>query len=721
MKNWRAVTAQERRPRESNKRITGVMILALICLSCLVNTSSGQWGDRITQLSETLIWGPFHDVEVSSGRAYCAMGYGLTVLDVSVPSQILLLSTFGVPGSTEGVRLQGNYAYLASGSAGLQILNVANPQAPSLVGELDSPGYSYEMDVSGSYLYLADGSGGLRVIDIADPVQPHEIASLSLGGWARDLQVDGDVLYIAAEAAGLKVVNVATPNQPQVIGEYNTTGISLGLRKIGNLLYLADGQNGVLIFNVSMPDQPQLLGQWTTGGVAHEVKVSGSYAYVADDSPGMVVLNVSNPALPYQVGVYNSAGLAWSLAITGTTLYLADDTQGLAVVLISNPQAPALAGSYSFPGEVYAVWVSGDYAYAARGYTRKVTILNVSEPSQPEFVSEFAQSRDNPAVDVLVQGNICYSSHLAAGVYLTDVSNPALPDTIEGVNTVGEAVDVVPRLPILYIADSWEGLVFIRLQPDSAWHVQTSDWAKGVTLIGNAAYVSQWSAGIAVVDITNPLQPQMAAEYNTPGLAHHCVVSGGYIYVADGYAGLTVLQGGSIIGQYNTNGSTYDVKLAGNYAFLADGSSGLLVLDVTNPASPQYAGSYRTPGTAKEIYLDGQDIYVADQYGLGVYRFESTGVTPSPDPAIPVSLKLSACPNPFNGMLFISVESPYFQPGDLTVYSITGQVVAHLYQGILTPGWNPMHWEVGTAASGIYLISLQAGESGLFRKVILQK
>jgi hypothetical protein len=693
-------------------------------MTLLCSPLQAQWGDQVVRLGEALIWGPFHDVEVQSNRAYCAMGYGLAVFDFATPSQLQLLSAYGVPGASEGLFVLGDYAYVASGGAGLQILDIADPLFPEFVGQWDSPGYAYEILRSGLFLYLADGLGGLRVLSVADISNPVPVAGLSLGGWVRDLYLDGDYLYVAAETAGLKIVNVAGPSQPQLVGSYDT-GMALGVYKSGNYAYIADGPNGVLILDVSNPALPQLVGQWATTGIAHEVDVSGIYAYVADDSPGLVVLNVNNPALPYFVGQYNSSGLAWATALSGTTLLLADDKQGISTIWIANPQAPAHLDSYSLPGEVLSVWVEGNYGYAARGSTGRIAVLDVSAPEDPELLTDYLPPGEaTEAVDALVLGNICYSSHLDNGVYLSNVSTPSAPVFLTRKNTAGETVNLVPRYPYLYVADEWEGLVILSLtNPDSAWHYATSGWAKAVNLLGDTAIVSQWDAGIALVNVSNPYDLRLLDEYATSGLAHRCDVANGYIYVADDNAGLIIqsLATGSVLATYNTSGSVWDVKVAGQFAYLADVEEGLIVLDVSDPLHPLYAGSYRTPGAAQRIFLDGQDIYVADQFSLGIYRFSNVGVSPTMPIAVPSRVELAAFPNPFNAMTHLTVTATHLQSVDISVYNASGQLIERLFRGKLEAGQHDFYWQAGGASSGSYFVRLHTGnQTQVIKSILLQ-
>jgi len=61
---------------------------------------------------------------------------------------------------------------------------------------------------------------------------------------------------------------------------------------------------------------------------------------------------------------------------------------------------------------------------------------------------------------------------------------------------------------------------------------------------------------------------------------------------------------------------TYGVAVAGNYAYVADGFAGLQVIDVSNPANPLRVGGFDTSGSARGVAVSG----VARQAkGGGVY------------------------------------------------------------------------------------------------------
>jgi hypothetical protein len=95
----------------------------------------------------------------------------------------------------------------------------------------------------------------------------------------------------------------------------------------------------------------------------------------------------------------------------------------------------------------------------------------------------------------------------------------------------------------------------------------------------------------------------------------------------------------------DTPGDVADVEVVGNLAFVADGAAGLRVLDVSDPASPSEIGSLDTPGLATDVEVVGDRAYLADGPG-GVRRVRITpaaapredGFLATEDPALAIAV-----------------------------------------------------------------------------------
>jgi len=77
--------------------------------------------------------------------------------------------------------------------------------------------------------------------------------------------------------------------------------------------------------------------------------------------------------------------------------------------------------------------------------------------------------------------------------------------------------------------------------PEPIGLYDTPGLAFGVAVAGTYAYVADDTAGLRVVDVSNPAAPVEIGFYDTPGLAFGVVVAGAYAYVADKGSGLEIL------------------------------------------------------------------------------------------------------------------------------------------------------------------------------------
>ena len=123
--------------------------------------------------------------------------------------------------------------------------------------------------------------------------------------------------------------------------------------------------------------------------------------------------------------------------------------------------------------------------------------------------------------------------------------------------------------------------------------------AHGVAMVGRYAYLGV-GPRILILDMANPVTPVVVGQSAIlPAFVEGVAVVEGYAYVADGQAGLRVINVSNPampteVGGYDTPGWAYSVAVAGTYAYVADGNSGLRVINVANPAAPVEVGFCET-------------------------------------------------------------------------------------------------------------------------------
>lgn len=168
--------------------------------------------------------------------------------------------------------------------------------------------------------------------------------------------------------------------------------------------------------------------------------------------------------------------------------------------------------------------------------------------------------------------------------------------------------------------------------------------------------------GLRILDVLNVGDFVFKGFAVTPGEASSVCASGDYAYVADGSAGLQIVDIAArsdsgiftprIVGTLDTGGTALDVVVSGDYADVADGDQGLRIVDVTDPAapSPVAAWSTTTTGTALKVVSVGDYAFVAeDRAGTAVYKLsDETPFTPEP-----------FNPPGTSGSCFIDLLNPY--------------------------------------------------------------
>ena len=221
------------------------------------------------------------------------------------------------------------------------------------------------------------------------------------------------------------------------------------------------------------------------------------------------------------------------------------------------------------------------------------------------------------------------SDHTTSDLDYVATSSLALPEPNRGtpvyVDTSGDAEAITVSGNYAYVADGTSGLAIIDISdlvnPGAPVYRATDYKALNITLSGNYAYVTDQLSGLAIIDIsdpTNPGSPSYTATNANSGTALAVAVSGNYAYVAASFAGLVIINisdptNPGIPNYYDTNGMAFGVKVSGNYAYVADHATGLAIFDISNPASPGTPIYVDTNGEARGVAISGDYAYVADK------------------------------------------------------------------------------------------------------------
>lgn len=185
-------------------------------------------------------------IAVDGNYAYIGLyGYegGIKVVDISDPSSMAVIGSFG--GSSlpvGGIAIDDSVLFVTDRdeSRRLLSLDISDPSNPVLLDEISTGGYGRGVDINGDYVFVAASELDLKIFDKSDPNNLVEVGSLDIGGytdWAREIYA-GDVLaYLVRAGGGIAVIDVSDPANPSFLDEYNSGAIFQDVFQMGSYIY----------------------------------------------------------------------------------------------------------------------------------------------------------------------------------------------------------------------------------------------------------------------------------------------------------------------------------------------------------------------------------------------------------------------------------------------------------------------------------------------------
>lgn len=144
---------------------------------------------------------------------------------------------------------------------------------------------------------------------------------------------------------------------------------------------------------------------------------------------------------------------------------------------------------------------------------------------------------------------------------------------------------------------------------------------------GNELYVGAGENGLDIYDVSDPNDIQRKRTVFTGGNATSLLKKDGYVYLADGLPGVSVIDvqnpdEAEVVGSYQTLGrSAMGIANEDNYLFVADGTNGLVVLDITIPEEPVFFARFRPDSTFVSVVVDDGMVYAGVE-NVGIYSLQ---------------------------------------------------------------------------------------------------
>jgi hypothetical protein len=406
-----------------------------------------------------------------------------------------------------------------------------------------------------------------------------------------------------------------------------------------------------------------LLGQALNGQTAQNVTLLGNYGKGEGESKAVFaagslvfyglgnkvqIASFSNPASPVKIGSVILSDIVEGLvrtSINSTQYIVASGGSKMWIINVQNPTLPSLVSTVDVaPGAVCeGIATSGSYAYIAAG-SAGFKVYNISVPATPTPVS----SMDTLAYceSVIISGQYAYIA--AAGrSHILDITDPAAPVYVGRIAAYGgyhQYMNV--RSGYAYVCNYDAGLAVVNVtnpaNPTNVINIPTMPRIGCVVFDGNYAYAAVGDSGMKIFDVTNPANPVLVGKIGTPGRAafvsYGAITIGGtptgHIYVsnrnpAPGISAVNVSVPAtptttSFLGALaSPTGSAFSTFYANNTVYTAYGTAGLRIIDVTTQSQPTLLSTLPLGGESRGVVVAGNYAYVAAMDG-GTYLVNVT-------------------------------------------------------------------------------------------------
>jgi len=284
------------------------------------------------------------------------------------------------------------------------------------------------------------------VIDVSNPALPTPVALFDGGSMFNDIAIVGSYAYVTR----------------------------------GGLLFSGQGlQTKLDMYSLADPRNPKKVGEYTdTSEDAvgyNNIYINNGHAFVTDGFSTVYIFDVSHPQHPTKIStttLQQKAGGAAGMAGLGNYLYIADGDNGFAVLDVADPNKVKLIQLVDTVGSPKSVAVAGAILYVADIQGYGMMAYDVRAPSAPRLIAQQYAQHD------------VFGSHDGRNFVVTTATR------VIGVSSNGLTSFDINK------PGSLTALTNIGLDGES------SSPSYGVTILGKYLYVTEYTTGLLVYNIS---------------------------------------------------------------------------------------------------------------------------------------------------------------------------------------------------------------------------
>ena len=442
-----------------------------------------------------------------------------------------------------------------------------------------------------------------------------------------DVFVTGDSVWCSF-GDGLWFIDISDISNPEFLSRIYTPfytlkqGQIMGVNDIlveGDFAYIGDHE-GVRIININ---DMELISTYSLKR-AHNLYLRGTNLYVVDGT-GFWVLDVQDPAQPDSIGFYEKAG-AVGLDIIGNHAYVSSTAgAGFTILDISTPENPVFLSELTDICCTNKLIAESGYAYLASG-SDGFNIVDIYDHLNPFPVSNIDFDGSVMRIAMINSQYVVVSVSTPSEIAVIDISDPELPFVAMSYGRSGNLFVNGDRLfevgsNSIKIQDVQDPLNFVL---EGSIDVEVY-FPRGIQVSGNFAYIvdmGDWfNSGLNIIDISDPYNPYPRGNYSIgfPSFSFILAVKDNYAFIPDIMNEIVEIVDISnpdlpvYAGEYAA--AVEDLFTGEPYTYLVVGNT-LQITDLQVPSNPSLISSI-TLGTedGSKIYVDNGYAFIGDSTG----------------------------------------------------------------------------------------------------------
>ena len=254
-------------------------------------------------------------------------------------------------------------------------------------------------------------------------------------------------------------------------------------------------------------------GAWMSG--VRDLKMEAGFAFLADGYLGLRVLDLSVPEQPHVVAAIETDEPATSIEVSGPFAFVGTAGAGVRAFDISAPNNPVERGEFGAADglSIAATAAADSILYVLADDPPLLMSVDISEPNDPQLLSEIDDIHvlDTPR-DLVINGSLLYVTDQVTQLQIIDISNPEKLTPLTG----PQDEEFFPNSIAVsdshaFVTDEDTGLLVFDLKvatkPKLVASLNLPDFAFGIEIQDQRAYIANGGAGLQVIDISQPKAP----------------------------------------------------------------------------------------------------------------------------------------------------------------------------------------------------------------------